>query len=487
MYSFLHISDLHRSSAQPISNIELIASLIADREYYVHENTPVPYPQAIIVSGDIIQGLPIGSSDYPTALVEQYQEAYDFLTRLTDEFLMGDRSRLIMVPGNHDVDWNMAFSAMELVDSPPENILELLSISKSPYRWSWVNRSLFRIKDATRYAQRFRYFESLYEQFYQEAHLDIAVEPQRAWNLFALNDGKLLVCGFNSCATNDCFNSVGSILPEVISESYLTMRRYTRKRNLNIAVWHHDTQGPPERSDYMDFDTLALLLGEGYRLGMHGHQHRSETLPYNLYMSENETMATVCTGSLCAGRLQLPDGIKRGYSIVAVDTERCTARVHVREMISYGVFAPARLQKTGGQTYFDVHWSEGNQSVLVNTGIEGGIAVAIVDSIEAAMGARDYEAAFINTMKEISFLRKNARPLLLEVLTCAQKWAELIKEIGHPRNPDELLKFFLACVTTRNWEAAREGIKKALEDNIIAPPLAEDLFSRLKAERGSVQ
>lgn len=180
MYSFMHISDLHRSRAQPISNIELIASLIADRENYVTENEPVPSPQAIIVSGDLVQGLAIGSADYPSALVEQYQEANDFLERLADEFLDGDRSRLIMVPGNHDVDWNAAFAAMEPVDGHPDNVLDLLNEPRSYYRWSWTTRSLFRIKDAAIYAQRLRYFEDLYERFYRGSHLDIAVEPKRS-------------------------------------------------------------------------------------------------------------------------------------------------------------------------------------------------------------------------------------------------------------------------------------------------------------------
>lgn len=56
MVSILHISDLHRSPDDPISNDVLISSLVADRDHYVAEDPPVPAPEAIIVSGDLIQG-----------------------------------------------------------------------------------------------------------------------------------------------------------------------------------------------------------------------------------------------------------------------------------------------------------------------------------------------------------------------------------------------------------------------------------------------
>jgi 3',5'-cyclic AMP phosphodiesterase CpdA len=57
----------------------------------------------IIVSGDIIQGIRLDVSDPEKKLREQYQEALDFLSKLTDRFVGGDRNRVIVVPGNRDV------------------------------------------------------------------------------------------------------------------------------------------------------------------------------------------------------------------------------------------------------------------------------------------------------------------------------------------------------------------------------------------------
>ena len=81
-------------------------------------------PQAILVRGDIIQGIPLLNDHYTTKIEEQYGVAIQFLDELVRRFLGGDRSRLIMVSGNHDVDWNTAFNALvsipndELSDDP---------------------------------------------------------------------------------------------------------------------------------------------------------------------------------------------------------------------------------------------------------------------------------------------------------------------------------------------------------------------------------
>jgi len=52
-YSTMHISDLHRSPADPISNAELISALVSDHERYLQENPRIGAREAIGVSGAI--------------------------------------------------------------------------------------------------------------------------------------------------------------------------------------------------------------------------------------------------------------------------------------------------------------------------------------------------------------------------------------------------------------------------------------------------
>lgn len=63
MFCILHITDLHRSLHDPLSNDELISALVSDRDSFPSEDPPIALPQAIVVSGDIIQGVGLCVSD----------------------------------------------------------------------------------------------------------------------------------------------------------------------------------------------------------------------------------------------------------------------------------------------------------------------------------------------------------------------------------------------------------------------------------------
>ncbi|TXQ19103.1 metallophosphoesterase family protein, partial [Escherichia coli] len=143
MFSILHITDLHRSTTDPISNPELLSALISDRERYERESPPIRAPDAIVVSGDLIQGVGLDAADYEQELSAQYTAAYQFIVSLTERFLGGDRSKVVIVPGNHDIDWNAAFASMEVVsDAKPPKLPEALYEPGSPYRWDWKSRQL---------------------------------------------------------------------------------------------------------------------------------------------------------------------------------------------------------------------------------------------------------------------------------------------------------------------------------------------------------
>jgi 3',5'-cyclic AMP phosphodiesterase CpdA len=91
VYSILHISDLHRSPEDPISNAELVSALVSDRRRYENEPTRIKAPDAIVVSGDIIQGVKMDAADADVALAAQYATALEFLVELADRFVDGDR------------------------------------------------------------------------------------------------------------------------------------------------------------------------------------------------------------------------------------------------------------------------------------------------------------------------------------------------------------------------------------------------------------
>ena len=332
MHTILHISDLHRRGGSSISNEEILSGLVADFNRSSKETPALAHPDALVVSGDLVEGLLLRSTSYPDSLAEQYQEAEALLVSLAGEFLRGDHSRVVIVPGNHDVDWNRARKAFEPAENAGENPRWLVSDPESNYRWSWSDQQIYRMSFPEVYECRFAFFNDMYEHFYQDVPLAHPVNAQNPWNLFSLDDGNIVVAAFNSCLVNDCFSDLGHIRSKDLADCHLAMRRLARPEFLPVAVWHHGVGGPPSTSDYLDPDTVRLMIDKGFRLALHGHRHDSSISPLDLYVSTRETMAVIGAGSLCAGLQALPHGVNHRYNVIQVDIKEKTGEVHVREM-----------------------------------------------------------------------------------------------------------------------------------------------------------
>jgi len=301
--SILHISDLHRSPNEPVDNDAVVAALIADRDRYVLETPAIPAPTAIIVSGDIIQGERLGAENWEEKIREQYLVAEDFLDHLCRRMVDGDRSRLILVPGNHDVCWNTSRNAMtEISESEyPSDVRRILLAPDSPYRWDWKERSLLKIMDNATYATRLRFYWEFVERFYDGVCLLQPIDPLRGYQLYELPESNAVIAAFESTEGNDCFSYAGAIKRGAVARCSLALRDLDRAFDLQIAVWHHSIQGPPARDDYMDVEQVYEMIGLGIQLGVHGHQHAAQTSTHYVHLSGEEAMAVVSAGSLCAG------------------------------------------------------------------------------------------------------------------------------------------------------------------------------------------
>ena len=99
--SILHISDLHRDTGSALTTKSLLESLRLDQSRY--QSVGIPPPDLVVVSGDIVYGVTSNSDESDTVLKAQYAEAADFLIKLAELFFEGNRERVIIAPGNHDV------------------------------------------------------------------------------------------------------------------------------------------------------------------------------------------------------------------------------------------------------------------------------------------------------------------------------------------------------------------------------------------------
>lgn len=483
MFSILHITDLHRVKSDPLSNSELLSALVGDRDRYVKEDPPIRTPDAIVVSGDVIQGVALNHPNFADEIARQYDAARDFLAQLTDRLLGGDRTKVIIVCGNHDVDWNAAFSAMEPVEDGndyPKNLPAALHEPGSPYRWDWKSRKLYKIKNENDYAKRLAAFWTFFEKFYGNFGQLLKVKPWADANLYSLDNNRIAVAAFNSCAGNDCFAFHGEIPREAIAQAHLDLADRGPWR-LQIAVWHHDVEGPPHRADYMDLDIVRGMIGRGFRLGLYGHQHRTQITPQHARLYDQETMAIASAGSLCAGRKELPTGALRGYSVIEIADDYRSARIHVREMNVANLFSRAVLRDFSGASYVDMEWTAPVDAAGRAIDVAAEERVALLRAAEDAL-KRDHDPAkTIELLSEMDFeIESFARQLAIEASIALGDPETLIRIVGTPATAGELVHIVDAYMKAGKPEMAEDQLQTYAAQLGVTPLLRDDMTKKIR-------
>ena len=481
MFSILQISDLHRSSEEPVDNNSLLAALLTDRDRYVGETPVIPPFGAIIVSGDLIQGAALGRANWKAILRDQYRVAGEFLDRLTCRFLAGDRSKIIIIPGNHDVCWNTSLSAMVRVPDAeyPNDVRSALITPSSNYRWSWKERALYKITNPDLYNERMGPYWEFVESFYAGVPLFKPIDRNRGYQLFELHDRRIVVAAFDSTSGNDCFSYSGEISRGTIGKCNLDLRDIPHSYGLRIAVWHHSIQGPPLRDDYMDIGQMHEMIGLGFQLGIHGHQHVAATATYYIHLSESQSMAVISAGSLCAGSKQLPRGINRQYNVIVVEDDLLHARVHVREMTEGEQFS----RKSNGaflKGFVHLSWEAEADAMgrLINTHKENARR-AILQAEEALYSGKAQRAIDLLMGSEL-LPGSHARRIAIEAAIKLQNWELLVEIISEPCSTEEAVLLISALIQTDSLDRA----VAILTDNpAIDPPMRKELEGQIETKR----
>lgn len=481
MFTILHLSDLHRSPEEPVNNDSLIAALLADRDRYLGETPAVASPDAIVVSGDLVQGAPIGQAGWQQAVAAQYDVAGRFLDDLARRFLGGDRSKLIIIPGNHDICWNTSFAAMDQVAEAdyPENVYRALTEPDTRYRWCWRRRALFRVRDQTLYARRLDAFWAFAESFYAGVALPLPIDRTRPFQLFELDQRRIIIAAFDSTSGNDCFGYSGSIVGGAVARCDLHLRDIDHAYKLRMAVWHHSLQGPPARDDYMDVGQVHEMAGLHFQLGMHGHQHVAAAATHYVYLGESRAMAVVSSGSLCAGSRELPRGVNRQYNVIAINDDYLGARVHVREMVEGSQFT----RKTSGAFalgYVDVAWQ-------VNTDLLGrqvdadaqNERRAVIEAEDALQRGEPGRALALLTGCNTA-PGSHARTIAVQAALRAPDWPHLVRLTAEPQNAEEAILLVTALTKTDDIGRAAAVLKNR---NDIDPTTQRELESQIETKK----
>ncbi len=485
LHTILHISDLHRSPDEPITNATLIAGLLADRDRFVTETPQVPLPDAIVVSGDIIQGTRLGASGWEQEIAKQYDVAYDFLSTLADRIVGGDRGRLILVPGNHDVCWNTARSAMRPLarDHEPRDIPSALTQPGSRHRWSWADRQVYEVSDTDLYRTRLDAYWNFAARFYSGVPFTYPFTRGRGFNIFEIANGHIVIAAFESVHGNDCFSFQGAVPEGAVAQCGLAIRDASKPYLMRLATWHHSVHGPPERTDYMDVQVIYEMIGNGFRLGLHGHQHLAEASAHYIHLPEQQAMAVVSAGSLCAGTGELPRGVDRQYNVIAIADDFLSARVHVREMGAGNHFGRSQKGPFSLTGSVDLKWERPADAVGRPIDPLATHTRRKLLEAEDRLKAGDLAAA----EQHLSGLKtppgSYARILLVQVARAAKHWDLLISHLTEPSSADELVVVVEALLETGQEDAAAKQLSEHAARLGLASHIRKDLEGKLEVRQ----
>ena len=329
-FSILHISDLHKLEGTNYK--ALLQSLLTDRDTYV--GAGVTIPKYVVVSGDLIHG---GSTE--DEIRRQYAETLGFLTEVTDEFLDGNKKRMLIVPGNHDVSFPHSKNSMiPEADEHKEQNLKLFWDRHPEIRWNWKDFSFYKIADKDEYKKRFNLFKAFYNDFYQ-GERTYSEDPQFEAECYSFPEDRVTFALFNSCKQLDHLNDTAAIDDDAIVSVMPELRANYNRGYLNIAVWHHHFYGAPRETNYLDREVINKMSHSYIQMGLFGHQHISQIAEFyggDLALGDspdNQRVLLVSSGTLFGGKKELPDGRRRQYNVIEITQENGTAQIeiHVRE------------------------------------------------------------------------------------------------------------------------------------------------------------
>ena len=416
-------------------------------------------PDLIIVSGDIVQGVKYEFPDARAKLRQQYDEALSFLNGLTDHFFDGDKQRVVIVPGNHDVSDYHFRRSLESIDIAPDSkkeLVEQLFTTSSLLRWAWAEFVLYKIVDEEMYRQRFGAFVDFYSRFY-EGQRSYFINPAKQFDIFDFPDWGITIAGFCSCYNNDLFNKQGVIYSDCIAGVGERLRDISYQDRLRIAVWHHNIEGPPLRVDYMDPDIAQNLIDSGFSLGFHGHQHKPQFLDTRFLHGPDRRITVISAGTLC-GSAAFRFG--PAYNLVELDTENRSARLHVREMRNDNLQMPIwgpRSVLPNSTSHLDFDFDPPPEPFA-----RAKNSTSLLMRAQQLYEEGEYREASL-ILSSLTASEKLARPLLLYCLIRLDDTPSIIAIFDPPEGPSEAIALMDAL-----WnENKRERLAKILEIPLI--------------------
>ncbi|ADO75976.1 metallophosphoesterase family protein [Stigmatella aurantiaca] len=294
----------------------------------------------VVISGDLSQ----------RSAPEEYALLDAFLKRSVLPLLtVSEPSRVVMVPGNHDVDWaadiGTSLSLGRELDRDASFAREVQQARIEPEAASLrvaVSRSghldVLRI-DPARYPLRFQNVQGFFDAFYRDVPRSGNFRPFQLtqqddaehWSAHVFPELGIAFYGFSSCHQNDRYWTGAMFSAKAVEQARIHAEQNARGCT-RIAVWHHGLDSGRGRPDFLRAQDVGLLYHAGFRIGFHGHTHRHAYETFDALFGNR--FFIVSTGSLGAGAEERPDAVGNQFSIAQVYPGHVDVEVFTREGVS---------------------------------------------------------------------------------------------------------------------------------------------------------
>ncbi|NET86184.1 MAG: hypothetical protein F6J94_31215, partial [Moorea sp. SIO1F2] len=311
----LHLSDLHITT---LDQATLWSNQLAQD---LTQDLDIPHLDGLILSGDI--------ANYSTP--QEYQAAQQFLDNLRQDFPL-DPKQIVLVPGNHDLNWELSEDAYDLRDWPSATLRERKKYQGKLEEGHYIEESprAIWVRDDTKYQQRFAHFSQFYQAIKTEPY---PLDYDQQGIIDYLPEQNLLILGLNSAWQLDHhFRDRASIHSGAVSNALTEIRRNKDYDNfLKIAVWHHplNSDGSDRITDQGFMQQLAVA---GFRLFLHGHIHKAQAslFPYDL-SRDGRKLHGICAGTFSAPTFELRSAYPWQYNLLKINDNQLSVYTRRRE------------------------------------------------------------------------------------------------------------------------------------------------------------
>jgi predicted MPP superfamily phosphohydrolase len=316
----LHLSDLHlgNESAARKYRTQLEADLLKELN--------ISRLHYLVISGDV--------ADRSTK--EEYEVAFSLVDGLVKRFGLNP-SRVVVVPGNHDVNWDLSEEAYPFVPKRklPESLVDGKCIP--------AGSAGVLVRDDSIYQRRFENFST---HFYKK------VFPGQSYSLDYINqailhqrpDDRILFLALNSCWELDHhYHQRASINMDALVHALDQLADSNYDDWLKIVVWHHPVTG----REMMNDEFLQLLAVHGFQICMHGHIH--EALEGFYKYDTRRGLHIIGAGTFGAPATQQTAGIPLQYNLLILDPKTRLIIVETR-----------KKEKPDGAWSADARWGDKN-------------------------------------------------------------------------------------------------------------------------------